>query len=411
MEYGLIGGKLSHSFSVPIHRALANYSYELCPLPPGELDGFLRARNFCGINVTIPYKRDVIPYCDVLSPEAEAIGSVNTIVNRGGKLYGYNTDIYGFEYMAERQGICMEGKKVLILGSGGTGHTARAAAVAAGAAEIVVVSRSGEHNYSNLDRHADAQILVNTTPVGMFPDNGKTPVDLSKFPDCQGVLDVIYNPLSTELVLEAKVRNIPCTGGLAMLVAQAKRSCELFTDTVLADQKTEQVFRALWAQMSNIVLIGMPGCGKTTVGQRLAQELSLPFFDTDAWIVSAANRSIPELFAEEGESGFRIREREACAEAARKTGYVIAVGGGALLDERNLRALQGNGVFFFLDRPLAALATDGRPLSSAPDRLLQLWEERRPLYQSCCDRVIDGTGTVEDVVQKGKDAYAEIFSN
>ena len=317
MKYALIGRTLGHSYSVPIHAGFGNSDYILKNLEPEALEGFIKGKDFCGLNVTIPYKQAVMPFLDEIDDSALAIGSVNTVVNKNGRLYGYNTDIDGMRLLAKKAGIALSGKKVLVLGSGGTSLTARALAKSEGAKEILVVSRSGEVNYDNVYDESDAEIIINTTPVGMFPNNGKAAVDLSRFPKLTGVLDAVYNPLKTELILEAESLGIPAAGGLFMLVAQAKRAEELFFDKVIADEENERVYRTLMQSFRNIVLIGMPGCGKTTVGKALAKKLGREFVDIDALIEKNAKKSIPEIFANDGEEVFRRFETEAAIEAGK----------------------------------------------------------------------------------------------
>ena len=308
--YGLLGRKLGHSWSAPIHAALGCGGYRLIELEPEELAGFLQREDIGGLNVTIPYKRDVMPYCDEIDEAALAIGSVNTIARRNGKLYAWNTDAVGFCWMAERSGISLKGRKVIILGSGGASLTAQAMSRRLGAREIVVISRSGENNYETLSRHADAEVIINTTPVGMYPNTGTSPVDLTQFPACRGVLDVIYNPRHTALLLQAEQLGIPCSDGLPMLVAQAKAAEEHFFETTISDSENERILADLRAQTANIVVIGMPGCGKTTVGQALAELTGREAIDIDARIVERAGCSIPEIFAQDGEAAFRALERE-----------------------------------------------------------------------------------------------------
>ena len=394
--YGLVGRRLGHSWSVPIHAALGCEGYRLIELEPDALASFLARPDIGGLNVTIPYKRDVMPLCDAIDPAAEAIGSVNTIVRGAdGKLTGYNTDIDGFLYMARRAGISLAGRKVVILGSGGASLTARAAARREGAREIVVVSRSGPDNYENLSRHADAEILVNTTPVGMYPGNGASPVDLAAFPHLTGVLDVIYNPRRTALLLQGSARGIPCSDGLPMLVAQAKRAEELFTGQSIPDSENERILSQLRREMTNLVLIGMPGSGKTTVGEALARLTGREAIDLDARIEEAAGCSIPEIFAREGESGFRVREAVAAAEAGKRTGVILLTGGGIVKTPANYAALHQNGRIYQLVRDLTLLPTEGRPLSQGAD-LAAMWRERAPLYQRFRDAEIDNSGTVDD---------------
>ena len=399
MEYGLLGEKLGHSFSPQIHRDLAGYDYQLLPTPPEAVEDLFARRAFQGLNVTIPYKRTVMPLCDEIDPRAAAIGAVNTVVNQNGRLTGYNTDIDGFLYMARRAGVDMAGKKVVILGSGGTSRTARAAAGELGAREIVTVSRRGEDNYQNLSRHADAQVLVNTTPVGMYPNWGQSPVSLESFPALEGVLDVVYNPLRTALLLQAEERGLPCSCGLPMLVAQAKRAAELFTGQNIDDSRTEAVLHGLRGQLTSIVLIGMPGCGKTTVGRALAEKLGRTFVDLDEEIVRRAGMSIPEIFAREGEAGFRERESALVREFGERTGLVVSTGGGVVTRRENYIPLKQNGLLLHLRRDPAALPTDGRPLSqaTAPE---ELWRRRAPLYAAFADGEIDNNGTLAGTLEQ-----------
>ena len=399
MEYGLLGERLGHSFSPQIHRDLAGYDYQLLPTPPEAVEDLFARRAFQGLNVTIPYKRMVMPLCDEIDPRAAAIGAVNTVVNRNGRLTGYNTDIDGFLYMARRAGVDMAGKKVVILGSGGTSRTARAAAGELGAREIITVSRHGEDNYQNLSRHADAQVLVNTTPVGMYPNWGQSPVSLESFPALEGVLDVVYNPLRTALLLQAEERGLPCSCGLPMLVAQAKRAAELFTGQNIDDSRAEAVLHGLRGQLTSIVLIGMPGCGKTTVGRALAGKLGRTFVDLDEEIVRRAGTSIPEIFAREGEAGFRERESALVREFGERTGLVVSTGGGVVTRRENYIPLKQNGLLLHLRRDPAALPTDGRPLSqaTAPE---ELWRRRAPLYAAFADGEIDNNGTLAGTLEQ-----------
>ena len=412
MEFALLGEKLGHSFSPQIHRALAGCDYQLLPTPPEAVADLFRRRDFRGLNVTIPYKQTVMPLCDEIDPRAAAIGAVNTVVNRGGRLTGYNTDIDGLIYLARRTGVDMAGKKVvilgsgdiglimarrLILGSGGTGRTARAAAGELGAAEIVTVSRGGEDNYETLSRHADAQVLLNTTPVGMYPNCGVSPVSLDAFPHLEGVLDVVYNPLRTALLLEARERGLPCSCGLPMLVAQAWRAEELFTGSAIPAETVEAVLAGLTAQLENVVLIGMPGCGKSTVGRALARRQGKAFLDLDRLIEERAGKSIPAIFAQEGEEAFRTLESWAVREAGARTGCVISTGGGVVTRAENCAPLRQNGVIIHLTRPLDRLPTAGRPVSQSTD-LQTLWERRRGLYAAFADRTVDNGGPLEETL-------------
>ena len=394
--YGLLGRKLGHSWSVPIHTALGCRGYRLIELEPEELSAFLAREDIGGLNVTIPYKRDVMAFCDVVDDAAKAIGSVNTLSRRAdGKLYAWNTDAAGFCWMAERAGISFAGKKAVILGSGGASLTAQAMAKRLGAREVVVVSRSGENNYENLFLHADAEIVVNTTPVGMYPGNGAAPVDLQAFPVCEGVLDVIYNPRRTALLLQAEELGIPCSDGLPMLVAQAKAAEEHFFDKSIPDSENERILAQLRQETCNIVLVGMPGSGKTTVGQALAELTGREAVDVDQRIVDRAGCSIPEIFARDGEEPFRTLEREETAEAGKLSGKIILTGGGVIMDARNYAPLHQNGRIYHLIRDLDILPTDGRPVSQSTD-LHALWEKRAPFYARFRDAAIENSGTAEE---------------
>ena len=394
--YGLLGRKLGHSWSVPIHTALGCQGYRLIELEPTELGDFLHQPNIGVLNVTIPYKRDVMPFCDVIDPMAEAIGSVNTLTRRAdGKLYAFNTDAAGFCWMAERTGISFTGKKTVVLGSGGASLTAVACAKKLGAREVVVISRSGENNYGNLSRHADADIVVNTTPVGMFPNNGAAAVDLATFPRCSGVLDVVYNPRRTALLLQAEALGIPCSDGLPMLVAQAKAAEEHFFEKSIPDSENERILALLRQECTNIVLIGMPGCGKTTVGQALSELTGREAVDIDRRIVERAGCSIPEIFAHGGESAFRALEQEETAEAGKLSGKIILTGGGVIKDERNYASLHQNGRIYHLIRDISVLPTNGRPLSQGTD-LSAMWREREPLYARFRDVEIQNDGSLQE---------------
>ena len=397
--FGLLGRKLGYSWSVPIHTALGCRGYRLIELEPEALPAFLAQENIGGLNVTIPYKRDVMPFCDVIDPMARAIGSVNTLSRRAdGKLYAWNTDAAGFCWMAKRAGIAFTGKKAVILGSGGASLTAQACAKAMGAREVVVISRSGENNYGNLSRHADADIVVNTTPVGMFPNNGAAAVDLATFPRCSGVLDVVYNPRRTALLLQAEALGIPCSDGLPMLVAQAKAAEEHFFEKSISDSENERILALLRQECTNIVLIGMPGCGKTTVGQALAELTGREAIDVDRRIVERTGCSIPEIFAREGEAAFRTLEREETAAAGKLSGKIILTGGGVIMDERNYAPLHQNGRIYHLMRDLDILPTDGRPVSQSTN-LHTLWETRAPYYARFRDAAIENNGSVQESAQ------------
>ena len=403
--YGLIGEHLPHSFSKTIHEKIGDYRYDLKELRPEELDAFMRRAAFKGINVTIPYKQAVIPYLDEISEQAEAIGAVNTVVNRGGKLYGYNTDYFGMKALLGHAGIDPKGKKALILGTGGTSRTALAVLTDMGASEVHKVSRSGRDGaltYEEAGRdHADAQVLINTTPCGMYPNLDDCPVDLSAFPDLAGVIDAVYNPLRTTLVLEADKRGIPAEGGLYMLVVQAVYAAELFTDRKIGNSVTESIYTEILNSKRNIVLTGMSRAGKTTVGALLAARLGREMMDTDQMIVGREQRAITDIFAAEGEAYFRDAESEMIGVLAPQNGLVIATGGGAVLRQKNVDALKKNGVIIFLDRPAnQILPTDDRPLANTAEKVAALYEKRYPVYSAACDERVVNDRTAEEVTEK-----------
>ena len=397
MKCGLLGRKLGHSYSPQIHGFLGDYSYALFEKEPEELASFLREGDFTGINVTIPYKKDVIPYLDELSPTARKMGSVNTVVRRAdGTLFGHNTDYFGFVSLVKHSGIAVSGKKVLVLGSGGTSNMAVTALKDLGAVPIVI-SRSGENNYGNLHLHADASVIVNATPVGMFPNTGVSPIDLKQFPHLEGVLDVIYNPAKTRLLLEAEALGIPHENGLWMLVAQAKEASEYFTGNTLSDDCIGKIHRTLSHQMKNIAVIGMPGCGKTTVGSLLAQRLGRKLADADEKIVELAGKTIPEIFAQDGEDAFRQWETTALEALGKQSGLVIATGGGCVTRQRNYPLLHQNGYIVWLERDLTLLPTDGRPLSQST-RLSDMYAVRKPLYEAFADIRVENAGSPEETI-------------
>lgn len=404
--FGLIGNPLGHSFSPQIHSLLGDYKYDLFPMEENEVAPFLEKRAFDGINVTIPYKQKVIPLCDRISEEAKRIGSVNTIVKEAdGSLSGYNTDHFGFTLMLKRAGIDPKGKKTLVLGSGGSSRTAVCALNDLGASEVVVISRSGENNYKNLHLHSDAFLIVNTTPVGMYPKNGISPINLGMFPKCEAVADLIYNPEKTELVLEAEKRGIRCTGGLYMLVAQGARASELFTGNTYTEEDMERVYRGVNCGMRNVILVGMPGSGKSTVGKAVAELLGRELADSDEFITKTTGISPAEWITAKGEAEFRRVETEALSELSKRSGLVIATGGGAVTVPENHALLRQNGRVFFINRDVSLLARDGRPLSVGD--LSVMYEKRLPLYRSVCDFEIK-TDEKSDVRETAK-KIVEIF--
>ena len=384
-RFGLLGERLGHSLSPQIHGYFGEYPYTLIEKDRDELATFFAAREYRAINVTIPYKKDVMAFCDELDEIARRIGSVNTIRFDEDAVRGYNTDYAGFRYLLEKNSVPIADNKVLVLGSGGSSVTACCVLHDMQAREVVVISRSGENNYQNLDRHSDAAVIVNTTPVGMFPHNSEAPVNLAKFPTCRAVVDIIYNPLKTKLLLDAEERGILAVNGLEMLVAQGKRAAEIFFAKAIDDAVVENTVRSMEKRFRNVVLVGMPGCGKSTVGKLLAEQLEKSFVDTDVLVEQAADRPIPEIMASEGETAFRDREQAAVAEAGKQLSRVIATGGGAILREDNCRALRQNAQVVFLERPLEKLATAGRPLSKGGAALAELYEQRLPLYRALAD--------------------------
>ena len=396
MKCGLLGRFLSHSYSPQIHGMLGAYPYTLFEKEPEEIVDFLQNGDFTGINVTVPYKKTVIPYLDELSPVARRLGAVNTVVRRNGKLIGHNTDYFGFQMMVQKSGLDVSGKKALVLGSGGASNTAVTVLQDLGA-DVTVISRQGEHTYSNLHLHADASLIVNTTPVGMYPNNGESPVNLDQFTHLEGVLDLIYNPAKTQLLLDAEKRNIPHVNGLLMLVAQAKESSEWFTDMMLSDDLISSIHNCLEKQMRNIILIGMPGSGKSTVGRLLAEKTGRKFVDADLLIQQLAKKKIPEIIAQDGEEIFRDWETAALAELGKQSGLIIATGGGCVTKERNFPLLHQNGILFWLQRDLEKLPTDGRPLSQK-GRLEEMFQARQPLYRSFADHIIDNNGLLSEAV-------------
>ena len=402
MKTGLLGRKLSHSYSPQIHAYLGDYPYELFEREPEDVEDFLKHGDFTAINVTIPYKKTVMPYCR-LTDTAKYMGSVNTIVRQpDGSLLGHNTDYFGFTSMVHKSGLDVKGKKCLVLGSGGASVTA-VAVLKEMEAQVVVISRSGEENYENLHRHADAAVICNCTPVGMYPHNGISPVDLNLFPHLEGVLDMIYNPARTKLLMDAENRGLVAENGLWMLVAQAKEAAEWFLEKKLPDSLIQFVYDSMRRQMENIILIGMPGCGKSTIGRLLAAHLGKEFVDADEVLVSTYGRDIPSIFASEGEQGFRKKETAVLEKLGKQAGLVIATGGGCVTRAENYPLLHQNGSLFWLHRDLNLLPTEGRPLSRIT-RMEDMYRQRKPLYEAFADHRIDNNrsaeATVADILAK-----------
>ncbi len=409
--YGLLGRHLAHSYSPMIHEMMADYTYKLFEVEPEKLSDFLREEAFDGINVTIPYKQAVIPFCDEISIQAASIGSVNTILRRAdGTLFGDNTDAYGFLRMVQRSGIMVEGKKVLVLGSGGASLTVCNVLQDLKAKAVVVISRTGEHHYGNIENHSDAEIIVNTTPVGMYPNVGEAPVDLSYFPHLVGVLDLIYNPARTKFALDAEARGISYETGLSMLVGQAKKAVELFAKKTVSEETEEQVHSRLTETMQNIILIGMPGCGKSTIGPALTEKMGKQFVDADEVLVSKADMYIPEIFEVEGETGFRRRETEVLSELGKQSGLVIATGGGCVTKKENYAPLHQNGIIVWIQREVSKLPTEGRPISKT-ENLQELYEKRKPLYASFADVSVVNDGKIDEVCQRIWEAVHEIIGD
>ena len=399
MLCGLLGQKLSHSYSPQIHKLLGSYSYELFEKEPEELKDFLTNGNFDGLNVTIPYKKAIIPYCSTLSEQAKKLGSVNTIVKqRDGTLIGHNTDYFGFYTMITSSGISVRDKKALILGSGGASNTVQCVLSELGAIPIII-SRSGENNYNNLSNHKDAQIIVNATPVGMYPNNGNSPLSLDNFPKLIAVYDLIYNPCRTELLQQAEKRSLVAVNGLQMLVAQAKESAEWFTSSKMKDSVISDIYAKMKCQMENVVLIGMPGCGKSTIGKLLSVKLNRDFIDSDEEIIKIINMPIGKFISENGEAAFRKIETEVLREISKKSSIVIATGGGCVTQACNYPLLHQNSKIIWIERDISQLPTDGRPLSRQGS-LQNLYTTRKPMYQSFSDfTVVNQTSAPNTVTQ------------
>ncbi len=404
MRFGLLGHKLGHSYSPQIHSLLGDYEYPLYEKEPEEIANFMASGEFDGINVTIPYKETVVPYMAQLSDAAKKIGSVNTVIRLpDGRLYGDNTDYYGFSFLLDNAGFDVKDKKIVVLGNGGAAKTVICVCKDRKAKEIAVISRSdNENNYENIAKHTDAEYIINTTPVGMYPNNGERLIDLTLFRNCKGVADLIYNPSKTQFILDAEALAIPAVNGLVMLCAQAVKAAENFTKTEFDKSKTFEILSALEKQMKNIVLVGMPGCGKSTAGKLLAQKLKRDFVDTDSLIVENENMPIPQIFEEKGEEYFRNTESKAVAQAGKMSGKIIATGGGAIMREENKVALKQNSVVVFLNRDISSLDIADRPLSKA-NKLMDMYNTRLPHYEAVSDITVevdtDPKATVERILK------------
>lgn len=399
-KFGLIGKTLKHSFSKPIHSLLGDYSYELYEIKPEDIKEFVLSGKLDGFNVTIPYKKDVIPYLDYVDERAKAIGAVNTVVYRNGKILGFNTDFDGMKYMLDRAGIVVKDKNVLILGSGGTSATARAVATSLGAKSVKILSRAGEINYDNYkDTAKESEVIINTTPVGMYPNNYECKIDLSAFSMLTGVADAVYNPALTKLLYQAKQRGVAYSNGLPMLVAQAKYAMEKFLDVCVSQEVIEPIVKKLSSDMQNVVLIGMPGCGKSTIGKAVASTLNREFIDTDQEIIKKAGMEISEIFATKGEEEFRKLESEVLREVGLATGKVIATGGGVIKNRENYFPLKSNGKIFWIQRSVEKLVTEGRPLSKDRQTVEKLYLERKENYEYFADKKIDNNSELELAVK------------
>ncbi|MBE7092471.1 MAG: hypothetical protein E7365_04765 [Clostridiales bacterium] len=400
-RYGLIGKTLKHSLSPEIHKHFYDNEYSLIELNEEELKDFLIKKDFIAVNVTIPYKQAVIPYLTKIDDFAKKIGSVNTIKKKkDGTLTGYNTDYFGFLYLIKSNGIKVKNKKAIVLGSGGSSKTVCTVLSDLGAKSVTVISRSGENNYQNISKHFDAEIIVNTTPVGMYPDNLNSPIDLTDFNDVQAVVDIIYNPLQTKLLLDAKKKNVKYANGLLMLVAQAKMAAEIFLDKKIPDSEIDRIYNIIKKQTENIVFVGMPGAGKSTIARELGIKLNREVFDTDKVVEEKTKKTIPMIFEEYGEEYFRKLETDAAKEIGKKTSSVIATGGGIIKKQENFDALKQNGFVVFLNRDINELSLKGRPLSTDRERLKEMYLERYPKYKEIADTEIVVQNKISDTVNK-----------
>lgn len=400
MKCGLIGRNLSHSYSKLIHSKLGNYEYELCNVCPEELENFIKLGDFRGFNVTMPYKKTVMKYCNELDDNARRVGSVNTLVFENGVLKGYNTDYFGLKYALNRSGVRLKNKKVIILGNGGVSATVQALAHDLGAKEVLVCSSRSDFNYKNIYDRSDAEIIINATPVGMYPRSEEKLIDITKFKNLNGFVDLIYNPFYTGLMLDACKMKVPVCGGFAMLVAQAKASAEIFMNTKLKDDLIEKIIKEIYFKMANIVLIGMPGSGKTTIARILAEKTGKKFVDSDLEIEKFCGLSIPKIFETKGEKEFRKIENEILKKIGKQTGVVLSTGGGAVLAENAYEILKQNSEIYWIERNLNLLEMVGRPLSKNKDEIEKIYKIRKPIYEKTCDKIIENSDSAEASVQK-----------
>lgn len=409
-KFCLIGENLSHSYSSLIHKEFG-YSYTLVNLNKNELANFCASREYDGFNVTIPYKKDIIQYLDGLDVSAENTGCVNTVVKRNNKLIGYNTDIFGLAYLADSAGINIQNKKVIILGSGGTAATASVLCKNKNARETIIISRSGENNYKNIERHHDAQIIINASPVGMYPNTGEKIINISPFKQLEGVIDVIYNPLATDLILQAKELGIKNASGLQMLVAQAKKARDIFLSDTADDNIIDIIHRRLQKEIMNIVLIGMPSAGKSTLGLALAKQLNRKLVDTDEEIVKESGKTIPQIFETQGEKVFRELEQSVLEKYGKEKGLVISCGGGAVVNPNAYNNLKQNGVIIHIQRDINKIQSTGRPLLKDTEAIQTIYAQRMPIYKKFADIEIDNNGEISDTLKNLTEKLNEYFGN